>query len=227
MRAFLSALALSLVAAGALTTGAEVAPAPREKPTDDEWLPKFNRRDVDFDNKKRTVAFDNVKTPTAFPEVNLPPPDAKDPEGVDEYVAAFNKRCPRLTGATVLKIEATDTTFQKVLKARLHRGVIEQQQNRQPRVLQCFQDFEEELNCSLQCLADMQAAAAELWAEQPKELVLWLEELLLLSKELERGTQRHIELGGSKRGIKPGLLDTVARHRLKVEADLWKAKNGK
>jgi hypothetical protein len=67
----------------------------------------------------------------------------------------------------------------------------------------------------------MRAAATELWANDPKTLIPWLEEYVILAKESERFTQPRVEVGSDP----PQQMHLARRHRLKVEAALWKAKN--
>jgi hypothetical protein len=73
----------------------------------------------------------------------------------------------------------------------------------------------------IQCHEDMRAAATELWANDPKNLVPWLEEFVILARESEQFTQARVNAGTDP----PQMLHTARRHRLKVEAALWKAKN--
>ena len=73
-----------------------------------------------------------------------------------------------------------------------------------------------------ECLLDMQSAAIELWAGQ-KELVPWLEELLIASKE----HAGYVRLGVFTGSRPPDELYAARRLRLKIEAELWKAKNPK
>ncbi|MBN9119354.1 MAG: hypothetical protein J0I06_09360 [Planctomycetes bacterium] len=70
-------------------------------------------------------------------------------------------------------------------------------------------------------MLDIQSAATELWAKQPKELVPWLGELLIAAKEHERFTHVRV-LNGS---AAPSELTAASRLRLKIEAELWKAKH--
>jgi hypothetical protein len=104
------------------TGGAEPAPAPREKPTDDEWLPKRGRPRFDRSNLP----------PSAFPELALPPfpKTRKDWENWTEktreaYSEALNKLRPRFNKQAGLKIEPTDDTLRKLLKARLNKELSE------------------------------------------------------------------------------------------------------
>jgi hypothetical protein len=70
------------------------------------------------------------------------------------------------------------------------------------------------------CLADMETTVLELWGTQTKELIPWLEELVVVTKEFERFTYIRF-LNGSD---PPQRLNAASRQRLRVEATLWKAK---
>lgn len=195
--------------------GAPPAPPapPRAKsgPTDDEWVPK-PQEGKSFATGKFIVAPGGGLLPTAFPELALT--DEKD---FDKRAAAFAKQCPRLTAALAVKIEPTDDTLRKLLKARLNRGVREL-------ILHRERGFGNPSFSELvECLTDLQAVVMELWGEQPKELIPWLEEFVIQAKEIERFTNLRIDLGAAP----PQVLDAVTRHRLRVEAALWKAKNPK
>ncbi|AMV23923.1 ECF RNA polymerase sigma factor SigE [Gemmata sp. SH-PL17] len=181
-------------------------PAPtKDEPADEKWI-------VGQINGTPAIP------PTAFPELALPEPYPND---LDERKAAFKKLCPRLTGEIVLKIEATDNTHRKLLKARLHQGRLEFQRFQE--ALDVVGGVEADVPLRYDCLSDMQMAATELWAKEPKELVPWLEELLVLTKKLERSTHLRVEAGA----IRPMILNHAIRHRLALEAALWKVKNGK
>ena len=181
-------------------------PAPaKDKPADEKWIPG------------QTIGAPAIP-PTAFPELALPEPDPNDPE---KRKAAFEKLCPRLTGGIVLKIEATDNTLRKLLKARLHQGTLEFQRFQE--ALEIEGPREADVPLTYDYLSDMQATVTELWAKEPKELIPWLEELLILAKKLERSTHLRVEAGA----IRPMNLNHAIRHRLALEAALWKVKNGK
>jgi hypothetical protein len=71
-----------------------------------------------------------------------------------------------------------------------------------------------------ECLADIEAVCLELWGGQPKELIPWLEELVVVTKEMERFTFIRVLNGTDP----PQRLDAARRFRLRAEAALWKAK---
>jgi hypothetical protein len=202
------------------------APSPREKPTDAAWLPKPGS-----DPKAGKVVQEDLPPikgwathkdlasdpPSAFPDLGIPIEDWGDRDKRD---ATFKKLCPRLFGATVLTIEATDDTLRKLLKARLHQGTLAFQDWHKPRLIagQGPSFFE-----ARNCLAEVLDTATELWAGQPKELVPWLEEFVIASKHLERYTRVRVETGTYPLSD----LHAASRLRLKMEAELWKAKNPK
>jgi RNA polymerase sigma factor (sigma-70 family) len=151
--------------------------------------------------------------PSAFPD--LLPPDRK----VDDYVAELMKVCPRVMGPDAPEVQAGDDAARKLLKARLHQGRLEAR-----RVMTAVQigRFDNTfLGVYLDCLSDMRAAAAELWADDPKTLVPWLEEFVAMGKHFERFVRARVEAAIDP----PQLLYTAARHRLAAELALWKAKS--
>ena len=151
---------------------------------------------------------------TAFPELALPKVDDTDPERAKKYAAAFEKLCPRVLGVNVLKIDATDDALQKVLKARLNCGVMQL-----AKYMELIRKgtWTPEL---FECLTDMQATASDLWAGRPKELLPWLEELVIVAKEVER--YHYIRVLNGTDPIQR--FHGAARHRLGIEAALLKAK---
>lgn len=212
------AMAVVVGAACALTSGGRelpVAPPPRAKPTDADWLPKPGS-----DPKLGSIPAD---PPSAFPELVPPPiPQAGNRNEIEEqYWQLWTKMCPRLYGAIAIGIEATDGVHQKLLKARLHQGVIEFQVMEQGRGVVSgprpgFDHYRD-------CLSDIQSVAVELWANQPKELIPWLEEVTVVAKAVEAFTRTRVTIGTRL----PMELTAARRLRLKAEAELWKAKNAK
>lgn len=187
-------------------------PAPaKDKPADKDWFPG---PEIDI----RSGSLKPV--PTAFPELTvLPDPDPNDPKGRENRAEQLAALWPRLSGKVALKIEPTDDTLRKLLKAQLHQGA--QEFYRRQVAAQVIGGLDlKELS---DCLLDMQAAATELWSGQPKELVPWLEELLRAAKEAERYAGIRV-LNGT---VPPQHLNLATRQRLKLETALWKAKNGK
>ncbi|HEY1186118.1 MAG TPA: hypothetical protein VGE74_00615 [Gemmata sp.] len=169
---------------------------------------------------------DKEPPPSLFPDTVLPPIGPTDFDGWSALVtirlltrhAAF---CPRLFGAIALKIEPSDDTARTLLKARLHQGTL---QYRLTQLAQIDRGPDpSRFAFDANGLLDMQSAARELWADQPKELALWLEELLRAAKEQERYTKLRVEAGA----LLPQRLPYISQVRLKIEAELWKAKNAK
>jgi RNA polymerase sigma factor (sigma-70 family) len=187
-------------------------PAPaKDKPADKDWFPGL---EIDM----QTYPIKTV--PTAFPELVLPPdPDPNDPKGREKRAEQLAALWPRLSGKVILKIEPNDDMLQKLLKARLHQGAQEFYRRQVAANIVGPPDPKEFHDC----LLDMQAAATELWSGQPKELVPWLEELLLAAKEIERYAGIRV-LNGS---LPVQNLNLATRQRLKLETVLWKAKNKK
>jgi hypothetical protein len=152
--------------------------------------------------------------PTAFP--NLKPP-AWNADGGHRVKLA--ELCPFFVGGRELKIEPGDTTLQKLLKARINQGRLE---------LECYQNLftvgkwvrSEDDNQWL-CLDDMRDAITELFQNDPKALAAWLTELLILTKERERWMIARVAAGQET----PQKKQEMARLRLKMEAELWKAQN--
>jgi RNA polymerase sigma factor (sigma-70 family) len=195
---------------GALTPPPE-KPAPKEAGPDGEgWLPQPGS-DRRFPRATKAPR-------TAFPEVALPEPAG---QGTDARVEQLTRRCPRLAGKTPVEVAPTDDTLRKLLKARLHQGALELQSLLEVLRIGNWGQAQWVEMCEL--LADMRAAATELWAGQPKELVPWLEELVLVAKEMERYAQLRAEAGANP----PQDVNAARRYRLAAEAALWKAKNAK
>ncbi len=183
-------------------------PQPKGKPADDDWVAK---RGTDGVIKHGAKA-----PPSAFPELVLPEPEPDDKDG-KKRLEQFEKVCPRLTGKTALVIEPADDTLRKVLKARLHQGTLEFQL-----ILERSRIARAEL-CQLttcELLSDIRDTATELWGGRPKELLPWLEELVVVTKEIERVSRVRVLNGTAP----PHDLNAATRHRLAMEAALLKAK---
>jgi RNA polymerase sigma factor (sigma-70 family) len=195
-------------AVGAPVAAQNLDPPTKEKPTEEEWNPK--RTDG------KIVGIGQVAT--AFPELGLPKVDPNDPDQAKKYAADLAKLCPRVMGTSVVKIEPTDDALRKVLKAQLNCGVMQLERflgmiRRGAWVPAYYSEM-------FECLADMQATASELWTSQPKELIPWLEELVLVAKELERVHCLRV-LNGSDT---PMRFLGATQYRLRAEAALLKAK---
>jgi hypothetical protein len=121
-------------------------------------------------------------------------------------------------------VEPADDPLQRVLKARLYRGVLEFQifaaamwagglSGADSATWRRHRDY----------LLEMAETAKELWAARPAELTPWLEELVVAAKQHER-----LSLQRVKNGTSPP-QDALASQsgRLKIEAELWKATHPK
>jgi hypothetical protein len=192
---------------------------PAKEPPKPEWIPKLEVLDGVLPDMSKSIAWVE-SPPSAFPDLKLPEQPADDPFG-KKYEAAFAKLCPRMMGKTALVIEPADGTLEKLLKARLHRGVMQWIRHRE--VLRCElwnQGYAPEI---VEGLTDMEAVCLELWSAHPKELLPWLEELVIVAKEFEQfQTTRAL-----RENRPPHRVDLAVRHRLRAEATLWKVKNRK
>ena len=188
----------------------EKAADPAKPPTTDgrEWTPSG----VWFAEKNGRLRI--APLPTAFPDLKLP--DVAD----REYEALLTKKCPRVLGGTPVAILPTDDTYRRLLKARLEQGRQEVFKVRQ--ALRVGRWTGSDFYGLTQCHDDMQAAATELWANEPNTLIPWLEEFVILSKDQERFAEARVNAGVDP----PQMLHTTRRNRLRVEAELWKVKAG-
>jgi hypothetical protein len=206
-------------APGAVPVAADNPAPPAKDGPKGEWLPKLKLLDGVLEEMPKSIAWVDAP-PSAFPELKLPERAPNAPFG-PTYDAAVAKLCPRVLGKTAIVLGPTDGTLEKLLKARLHRGIIQWLRHRE--LLRCGT-----LNTSysaeiIEGLVDMEAVCLELWGGQPKELIPWLEELVIAAKEFEQfQTIRALRDNGP-----PYRLDLAVRHRLRAEATLWKAKNRK
>ncbi|MBP3954004.1 hypothetical protein J8F10_01660 [Gemmata sp. G18] len=198
----------------AITTGntspvADEKPAPpsKDKPQSGDWLPELKRGLIPL-------------PPSAFPDI-VPPKPAKNEADSKRYLEQLAKSCPRLCGKIPLKIEDGDDTLRKLMKARLHQGILSLGGYQEG---QAIAGIDPSGVAEYQaCLEDVLQASRELWGKQPKEFVPWLEELLVEAKAYEQYTIRRVEAGA----IRFQSQSIATRNRLKLEAELWKAKNPK
>ncbi|QJW96734.1 RNA polymerase sigma factor [Frigoriglobus tundricola] len=184
-------------------------PPAKDKFEEDEWLPIFDskKRAERDKNRPRRDPNNYEARPTAFPELTIPKNEAE-----------FEKLCPRLTGKVELAIEPTDDTLRKLLKARLAEGVLQILRYRGRLNIGAW--FPGDRAEMYECLADIQATATELWGGQPKELIPWLEELVVAFKEGEKFHWLRVAIGTDP----PQALDIARQHRFQAEIALWKAK---
>ncbi|MDB5310820.1 MAG: sigE 11 [Gemmataceae bacterium] len=158
--------------------------------------------------------------PTAFPELKRPDVRPKL-SSEDDFEKEFTRICPRLFGEGTLKIEPSDDTYHRLLKARLHQNIWEAY--RFWVRVQIGQYSSTEFLYILHFMVDMREATVELWMTDPKNLIPRLEDLVVLAKEWERFTDARVAAGTDP----PHQLHKARAHRLGAEATLWKAKNGK
>jgi hypothetical protein len=212
----------ALGALGALALGHGRAPAgeadepqPVAKEKSAEWIPKKVPKG-DF-----TKFPEGYHAPTAFPELAVVGPDPTDPKFEEKREEQFAKLCPRFAGKVLITIEPTDGTYQKLHKARLYYGLVYIATTR--KVIRIGKWAPQDFVATLVALANMEAACQDLWGGQPKALVPWLEELVVVAKEVEQFTSRRVTEGIDP----PQNLSQATAHRLRAEAALWKAKNPK
>jgi hypothetical protein len=199
----------------ALSASGKLAPPAEEKPATEDWLPK--RVELKPGDSSTTQVWLGL-VPSAFPELVIPEGDPKDPKADEKREEQFKKLCPRLSGKAELRIEPTDDMLRKLLKARLHQGVWELVLVREViRTGSWNPQFRGQVS---ECIADVRDTAVELFGGQPKELIPWLEEVVIQAKEWERMHLRRVQKGiDSAQAYAP-----VVRHRLKAEETLLQAK---
>jgi hypothetical protein len=193
------------------------APTADEKAAKEDWLPKPEGDPPFWDKTK----WDKMTPPTAFPELAVIEPARDDSKYLEKRDESFAKLCPHFVGKSVVAIEATDDLQRKLLKARLHQELAHMIRMRE--IIRTGSWTEQFFVEYLRCLADMEATCLELWSGQPKELVPWLEELVVVAKEFERFHTLRVTSGTQP----PQRFTATHRHRLRAEATLWKAKNPK
>jgi hypothetical protein len=190
-------------------------PANKDKPAGVEWIPH------EYLSGKSLDPPDEYRAPSAFPELAVPEPAANDRRGYEKRQEQFAELCPRFTGTITLEIEPTDSPCRKLLKARLYHDAVHLAQVRKMKEIGRW--VPQDLPAMLLTLGDAETTCLELWGGQPKELIPWLEELVVLAKELERFQRLRVWSGT----IRPPSFASIAFHRLRIEATLWKAKNPK
>jgi hypothetical protein len=165
---------------------------------------------------------DGGPVPSAFPELALPAPDPTGVESMADfrkrYDEAFAKFCPHIAGKAQVTVEPTDDALRKVIKAQLHQGILQMRRYRER--IRVGSWSSDEKAALAECLVDMQAVVFELWGAQPKELVPWLEELVVAAKHFERFIRLRVESGSEP----PQAGHAATRLRLRMEAALLKAK---
>jgi hypothetical protein len=181
----------------------------KDEPKPEDWTPNPSRV---VDGK---LVQGRSRVPTAFPDLKAPERLKPDPE----YLQKFAKICPRVLGDDPPAVTATDDTYRRLLKARLHQGRIYFKKSLEVIEIGVWNpaDFTE----FLLCLNDMRVVAAELWSNDPKTLIPWLEELVVMGKMVEQFIKIRADAGNER----PQTIHAAQRHRLEAEAALWKAKN--
>jgi RNA polymerase sigma factor (sigma-70 family) len=178
---------------------ANIAAADEPKP--EQWTPKKHARGAE------------EMVPTAFPELKIP---GQMSVKFEEELASL---CPLLLGDKPPMVLPTDDTYRRLLKARLHQGRMELQRIRE--IIAVGSYTSTFFASQLSCLNDMRAVAIELWSSDPKLLMPWLEEFVIMGKVFEQFFIVRVMAGNDP----PLSLNGACRHRLEAEAALWKAKN--
>ncbi|HEY2911170.1 MAG TPA: sigma-70 family RNA polymerase sigma factor [Gemmataceae bacterium] len=178
------------------TAAAPVPKLPPENPLEGDWL-----------NRKATP-------PTAFPEL----------KGIDwaefknrDLLDVLAKVCPRLWAKDAIKIEATDDTYRRLLKASLYQATQEIWMAMLRIQNGSFQPVE--YIGFLGSLEKMEATTLEIWSKEPNELIPRLKEFVVLAKHFEHFSQARTDAGTDPTQN----LHEAHRHRLATEAVLWKA----
>jgi hypothetical protein len=175
-------------------SSAPVPPAAPEKPIEGDWL---------------------GGSITVFPDLKHPDPQVKD---------SLIMACPRLLGenarklqvSDALRIEPSDDTYRRLLKARLIQGAREFYRMSVRIEIGSYQS--QEIYGHYMVLDDLLAVTAELWSNDRNELIPRLKEFVILAKYYVRLTEARVRAGADP----PQNINEAQRHRLQVEAALWK-----
>lgn len=208
--AIVSAVLLGLAGAGTGLAWPRSGPPNEqqpERPTDADPPAKVVRPP-----RKEENSFAKVFA-TAFPDIKVP--DQKDSE-------ALPTRCPHLFGRDNQDlVETADDIYRRLLKAQLRAGRNAIEKFNARIEIGCYSSLN--INIYYICLDDMRLAATELWAEDAKTLIPWLEEVVVMGKVFEQYTEGRVRNGVDQ----PQLREMAVRYRAKFEAALWEAKNPK
>lgn len=185
------------------TTPAEPIPVP-EPSTPDIWLAR---------NFKQGFQ-------THFPYLAPPVFEVDNQNEVKKYHEACVKLCPRIIGDTEIAAQPNDDAGRILLKAHLYLTKLEIQQLRLPR-FGCHWGEDDRQIRGFDCLRDIHEITSELFADDPKTRIAWLEETVIVAKEFERHVYYTTKAGQDP----PQKHNLIARERLKIEALLWKAMN--
>lgn len=209
-------VAMGNAASTTTTTTAATAPTPPPGPAKfEDVLVQPAKEPWMKDGRTETLA-------TAFPDIKPPSNTAAPGEKAidpEEYEKKLAKLCPHLLVNTPLPVEPKDDVYRALLKARLEAARIEWMKTRE--LIAVGKWNASDFTGSTQILDDIREAVLELYSGEPKTLVSWLEEVLILSKEIERFTYMRVETGQDP----PQSTHHIARFRLKIESALWKAKH--
>jgi RNA polymerase sigma factor (sigma-70 family) len=170
--------------------------AQKDEPKPEDWTPRSA-----------------VRVPSAFPELKLP--TRTDPD----YTKKRALMCPLILGDNPPLVVVADDTLRRLLKARLHQGRIYIRKTHE--LIEIGNWDRTYFSEQMLCLNDMRAVAIELWGSEPRLLIPWLEELVLLGKEVEFFIRIRTEAGNEP----PQNINAAQRHRLEAEAALWKVRN--
>ena len=128
------------------------------------------------------------RVPTAFPDLEPP-----DPRKEMDFFTKVTKMCPRILGEDPPAVAAADDTYRRLLRARLHQGRLYLKEIQGViRIGMWNPVFFSELFI---CLNDMRATALELWGDDPKVLIPWLEEFVIMGKVNEQFIRIRVEAG--------------------------------
>jgi RNA polymerase sigma factor (sigma-70 family) len=181
--------------------------AQKEEPKPEDWTPKSEW--VEGKKGERIP----VRVPTAFPDLKLP--ERRGPDFLKKIAAMY----PLILGDKPPTVLAADDPLRRLLKARLHQGRM---------YLKKVQEVIEIGNWNpayfselMLCLNDMRAVAIELWGNDPKVLIPWLEEFVIMGKYVDDFIFIRSDAGNEP----PQNIHAAQRHRLEAEAALWKARN--
>jgi RNA polymerase sigma factor (sigma-70 family) len=181
--------------------------AQADPPIEGDWTPKATLEK----HNDRGSRF--VPVPTAFPDLKAP-----DRQKEKNYHEALAKLCPRILGDDPPAVVVADDTYRRLLKARLQLGRLYIQKTQE--VIEIGNWIPAHFSELFLCLNDMRGVALELWGNDPKVLIPWLEEFVIMSKHYEFFFEIRVQSGNEP----PENLFAARRHRLEAEAALWKAK---
>jgi hypothetical protein len=190
----------------ALAPQAPVNIVAADEPKPEEWTPRLK--------VPAGAHRPDLRVPSAFPELKAP-----DPRTERDFMNLTVKLCPRILGDEPPAVLPTDDTYRRLLKAQLHQGRSYIQ--RVEEVIAIGKWDPANLSELFLCLDNMRSATLELWGNNPKQQIPWLEEFVILGKHFEFFVRVRVEAGNEP----PQNLHAAQRRRLAAEAALWKAKN--